>query len=291
MTRPGVLEMTFARRGDRSVLAHLHRQVPLLVQQALYWDEHLPGLPCVYVITTSGCVLAGDRYDISIDVEDGAMAHVTTQSATRIHKMDDGYASQLQRVSVADGGYLELLPGPVIPQHHSRFVSETDAIVSESATLVSAEILQPGRKHHGDGELFEYDLYSSAVTVRRPDGTPLFCEKFTAEPWQHPVRAAGAMGGFDIFGNVIVVTPVVHALRILERVAAGTGADSYRAGEAVAAGDGCMTGASLLPNDAGLVYKVLGADTQPVKARIRAFWDLVRREVAGVPAPASRPWE
>jgi hypothetical protein len=25
-------------------------------------------------------------------------------------------------------------------------------------------------------------------------------------------------------------------------------------------------------------------------AKIRAFWDLVRREVAGAPAPAPRPW-
>ena len=37
----GVLDIAFARRGDRSVLAHLHRKAPLLVQQALYWDEHL----------------------------------------------------------------------------------------------------------------------------------------------------------------------------------------------------------------------------------------------------------
>ena len=51
-----------------------------------------------------------------------------------------------------------------------------------------------------------------------------------------------------------------------------------------------MAGASHLPNDAGLVYKVLGMETEPVKAKVRAFWELVREEVAGAPAPASRPW-
>lgn len=68
----GVLDMSFARRGDRSVLAYLYRKAPLLVQQALYRNEHLPGLPCVYMITTSGCVLQGDRLDISITVGPGA---------------------------------------------------------------------------------------------------------------------------------------------------------------------------------------------------------------------------
>jgi urease accessory protein len=273
----GVLEMSFARRTDRSVLAHLYREAPLLAQQALYWDEHLPGLPCVYIITTSGCVLEGDRFDITITAGAGAMAHVTTQAATKIHQMDAGYAAQSQRLDLAEDAYLELLPGPVIPHRHSRFVTATEAVVAESATLLTAELLQPGRKHHGNGELFEYDLYSSALTVCRPDGTPLFSEKLIAEPWQHPVRQAGVMGPFDVFANVILVTPPRRAAKIVEQIVPGADA-------------GCMAGASRLPNDAGLVYKVLGMETQPVKAKIWAFWDLVRREVAGVPAPAPRPW-
>ena len=278
-TQEGVLEMSFARRGDRSVLAHLYRQAPLLVQQALYWDERLPGLPCVYVITTSGCVLAGDRFDVSVAVEAGAMAHVTTQAATKIHQMDEGFARQVQRVDLAENAYLELLPGPVIPHRHSRFVAQTEAVVTESATFLSAEILAPGRKHHGNGELFEYDLYSSALTVRRPDGTPLCCEKLVAEPWRHPVRQAGVMGTFDIVANVILVAPPRHAVTIFEQVVSGADADA-----------GCMAGISRLPNDAGLVYKVLGLETEPVKAKVRAFWDLVRREATGAPAPASRTW-
>src|SRR5215469_2105705 len=95
--KKGVLEMIFARRGDRSVLAHLYREAPLLAQQALYWDEHLPGLACVYVITT--------------------------QAATKIHSMDAGHAAQSQRLDLSENAYLELLPGPVIPHRHSRFIA------------------------------------------------------------------------------------------------------------------------------------------------------------------------
>jgi len=275
--KKGVLEMSFGRRGDRSVLTHLYREAPLLAQQALYWDEHLPGLPCVYVITTSGCVLEGDRFDISIDVGAGAMAHVTTQAAMKIHRMESGSAAQFQHVELSENAYLELLPGPVIPHRHSRFVTRTEAVVAESSTLLTAELLQPGRKHHGIGELFEYDLYSSAVTVSRPDGTSLFCEKIAVEPWRHPVRQPGVMGGLDVFANVALVTPVRHAASIYEQIIPGADA-------------GCLAGASWLPNDAGLVYKVLGTETEQVKGKVWAFWDLARREVTGAPAPAARPW-
>ncbi len=262
----GVLDMSFARRGNRSVLAHLHRKAPLLAQQALYWDENMPGLPCVYIITTSGCVVQGDRLDVSITVGADAMAHVTTQSATKIHQMDANFAAQSQRLALAENAYLELLPGPVIPHRHSRFITRTQATVAESATLLSAELLQPGRKYHGAGELFEFDLYSSTLTVSRPDGTPLFTEKLVAEPC-------------DVLANVTLVTSARVAGQLFEHVVPG--ADSSM---------DCVTGASRLPNDAGLVYKVLGMKTEPVRAKVRAFWELVRQQVAGAPIPAARPW-
>jgi urease accessory protein len=87
------------------------------------------------------------------------------------------------------------------------------------------------------------------------------------------------MGTFDVVANVVLVTPPRHAATIFEQVVSGADA-------AV----GCMAGASRLPNEAGLVYKVLGMETEPVKAKVRAFWDLVRREVVGAPAPAARSW-
>ena len=275
----GVLDMSFARRGDRSVLAHLYREAPLLAQQALYWDEHLPGLPCVYLISTSGCVLQGDRLDVSVTVGAGAMAHVTTQAATKVHQMDANFAAQWQRLTLAEDSYLEFLPGPVIPHRHSRFITHTQATVAESATLLNAELLQPGRKYHGAGELFEFDLYSSTLTADRPDGTPLFTEKLIAEPWRHPVRQAGVMGTFDVFANVTLITPRRHADRIFEQVVPGADASTD-----------CVAGASRLPNDAGLVYKVLGMETEPVKAKVRTFWELARRQVLGAPIPPARPW-
>jgi hypothetical protein len=42
-------------------------------------------------------------------------------------------------------------------------------------------------------------------------------------------------------------------------------------------------GASRLPNDAGLICKVVGMETAPGRARVRQFWSVVRPEVAGAP--------
>jgi hypothetical protein len=43
----------FERRGTKTILADLDRRVPYLAQRALYFDEALPGMQCIFMITTS----------------------------------------------------------------------------------------------------------------------------------------------------------------------------------------------------------------------------------------------
>ena len=91
------------------MLVDLHRRAPLLVQRALYWDEGMPELACVFIISNSGGILQGDRYAIEIELAAGAQAHVTTQAATKIHEMDANYATQDQDIML-DGGRLPRIP-------------------------------------------------------------------------------------------------------------------------------------------------------------------------------------
>lgn len=275
----GVLQMDFVARPHRTVLGRLHRRAPLLVQQALYWDEALPGLPGVYIISTSGGVLQGDRYDVDITLAPNTMAHVTTQSATKVQSMDANFAAQRQRFSVAAGAYFEFLPGPIIPHRHTRFITHTTLSVDPTATALCSEILMSGRKYHRGGEMFEYDLYSSTTAGERPDGTELFIEKFVIEPWRYPVRSPGAMSHFDVLGNVVLLTPPEHADDVLAQVTAGPSDDGLT-----------VAGASRLPNDAGLIFKVLGTERQVVQDRIREFWALVRMSVHGVAIPPKPLW-
>lgn len=273
------LRLGFEPRTDRSVLATLHRRAPLIVQQALYWDEEMPGLPCVSIISNAGGILQGDRNVIEIDLAPGAQAYVTTQSATRIHEMDANYAAQTQEIVLREGSYLEYIPHPTIPHKHSRFVQHTEISIDPTATLIYSEVLMPGRKHYGAGELFSYDLFSSTVHAARPGGTSLFTEKFIIEPHRAGVSRLGAMGPFHVFGNVMLLTPKSHADRLFDAI---TPAFDHQLGLA--------SGMSRLPYDAGLLFKVLGMETAPVRAVIRQFWSLARQEVVGARVPDNFLW-
>jgi urease accessory protein len=273
------LRLGFQRRGAKTALVEMDRRAPLMVQQALYWDEAMPGLPCVTIISNAGCIVQGDRNRIEIDVAPAADAHVTTQAATKVHAMDANFATQLQDIVVAENGYLEYMPDQLILHGHARFLMRTRARVHPTATMIYAEILAPGRKYHRDGELFEYDLFSSSLRAERPDGRELFTEKFVVRPWEVSPRQVGVMGSFDYFGNMIVLTPRERAAGIFVQTPAQ-----------VNLSEGWAAGASRLPNDAGLSYKVLGMEAQPVRRIMRRFWSLVRQECKGVPVPDEFIW-
>ena len=53
---------------------------------------------------------------------------------------------------------------------------------------------------------------------------------------------------------------------------------------------GIAYGASRLPNDAGLLFKVLGPETPVVREKVREFWSLTRRAVRGAEIPREFLW-
>jgi urease accessory protein len=275
----GLLRLGFERRGTRTILADLDRRTPFMAQRALYPEQSLPDLAWLFIITTSGCVLQGDRMALEVNLGPQARAHVTTQSATKIHTMDANYAVQTQHICLADGAYLEFMPDPLIPHRRARFLSDTRLCLSETATLLYSEIIQPGRKYHHADERFGATLLSLATTATRPDGRMLFAEKLLVEPECRPVRQTGVMGPFDVLANVILLTPKDNADRVDARI-----------GAAVDLEQGVAYGACRLPNDAGLIFKVLARETAQAKARVRDFWGIVREEITGTALPPPFFW-
>ena len=277
--KSGFLKLGFEHRDGRTILADLDSRTPFLAQRALHCDDALPDMAWLFMITTGGCVLQGDRLALDVSLGPGARAHVTTQSATKVHSMDANYAQQTQSFTVGEGAYLEFLPDPLIPHRQARFANDTRIVIHPTASMLCSEIVQPGRKHHHPDECFGATLLSLSTSAARPGVQLLFSEKLVIEPLRNPMRQSGVMDGFDVFGNVILCAPADVADRVHARV--GAEVDLER---------GVAFGACRLPNDAGLVYKVLGRETEQVRARVREFWEVARHEITGAAIPPPFFW-
>ena len=208
----GYLKLRFALDGDgKSILREIDRRVPLIAQHELYFDKEMPEMPCLYILSSGGPNVDGDRYQQDIIVEKDAFGWISTGAATKLAEMKYNYSGMIQNIVLEEGAYLEFMPEPVIPCRHTRFICDTRLSVHPSATVFYSEIYMPGRKYYGEGEMFEYDLLSVCSHGERLDGTQLFREKVVVDPAQSEPGQLGIMGGFEIFGNVIDKTPAETA--------------------------------------------------------------------------------
>lgn len=272
----GVLEMSFeADSTGRSILRQLHREVPIIVQQALYFDEQLPLLPCVYILSSGGPHLDGDRYRIAIEVGERAMAHISTGAATIIAPMEQGRAERRASITLDEEAYLEWLPQALIPTTDSRYAAYTEFTIAPSATLFYSEVVACGRLHRG--ERFTYTELELCEVVCRPTGEVIARGGVRISPSENSPEGWAFMGSYTHFGSIMVVTPkeVTATLRtlltpVMERDLRISVAELR---------DGC-----------GFSLRLLGNSSEQLLGEIRRVCSLLRQEVKGVPLPPEFPW-
>lgn len=272
----GVLEMGFELdRMGRTVLRHLHREVPIIVQQALYFDEHLPTMACVYILSSGGPNLDGDRFKIGIELGAGTMAHISTGAATIIATMEHDSARQRQSITLDDGAYLEWLPRPLIPGAHSRYDSTTEFIVAPSATLFYSEVVACGRLH--SGERFDYDEFALTTVVCRPSGEVVVRDALRLTPSTYSPAHWAQLGSHTHFGTVLIIAPPEVTAKLYDEIRP-------------VVGDGYRMSVARLVHDQGLSIRLTGLGSERLLHAIRSLCSLVRLHTKGVSLGAEFPW-
>lgn len=272
----GLLELGFEQLGGRTELVTHYQKSPLQLMRPLYIDPARPDLAVGYLMSTGGGIVQADRLRTDLHFGAGTAALVTTQAATRVHRMDTDYATQQVLITAADGSYVEYLPDAIVPYAGSRCYQRTVITLAESATVLAGETVAGGRLARGERNA--YQVFASDLEWRRPDGRLLALDTVRLEPGAHGVDGPAVLGGHDLMSTFYAVTPLAPAAEV---------ADTLHAAVAARA-DGLAFGVSVLPHEAGAWLRVLGDDSPAVTAAVRRAWDAVRRLLLGVPAPALR---
>ena len=107
MTWHGQLNLDYVRDGERTTALDRHTG-PLRVLQRLY-PEH-PSVCHHVLVHPPGGLVGGDVLDISMQLQAGSHALITTPGATRFYRSAGDEAVQAVRIQVDDGARLEWLP-------------------------------------------------------------------------------------------------------------------------------------------------------------------------------------
>ena len=235
----GLARIELANVSGKTSISKLRTRAPLLVQKALYPDRRLPGMAHVYLMSSSGGILHGDRFEIDILAGSGTSSRITTQAATKVYKMDKGYAAQTVSVSAQDGSYLEFLPYQIIPFKSSRFFQQVNLKVAEYSTVVYSETLSAGRT--ASGESFDFDQVFLKMHAHDSRGKLLFADAAKMEPGKDEME--WLFGGKTIWSMLYVISPDFESIQ--------TGINNAIKDHSI------LAGCSVLPHECGLVIRML----------------------------------
>ena len=264
----GFLKLTlgFDSQRNKTIITEQRSCVPLYVQKALYYDETIPSMAHVFVLSPSGGVLQGDRYRTDIELKNGAMSHITTQGATRIYKMNSNYATQMINLNVGKDCYLEFLPEQLIPYKNSRYYQKATFKVDDSATLVYSETIVPGRV--AMGELFDYDVCCLKTLCYDDKQEIKFHDNCILEPKKQTMNSLGIFGNRTVLSMMYVVTKKECVEELYEII-----------NQIFKDNDEIIGGASILPNNSGLSVRILSNSSEVNKITVYNIAQIIRKQI------------
>ena len=244
--------------GGRTTLRRQLVGYPLHVTRGFYLDTERPDLLTLYLQSASGGLCAGDRLKLDVSVGANAAFHLTTQAATVVHDGRDAGSRQRQSVTVEGGAFCAVASDPYVLFPGAKVELETIATVAENAVLFLAD----GFAVHdprNTGRTFAQ--FSSRQRIMRPDGWLLLQDfgRIGGDELRN-----GALGAMTAAATILIVAP---ADRLPEMALMEEAADSL----------GCLAGASVAPNAAGQMMRILAPDGGTLARALEAAFHVAGR--------------
>ena len=262
----GILDIELKENDqNKTVITKQFSQVPLQIQRAVYPENSLPGMAYLYIISPSGGILQGDRYKTDIRLRNNSICHITTQGATRIYSMNSNSASQMVNITLDENCYLEYIPDQIIPYQNSRYYQKVNLNIHDNATLIYSEVLTPGRI--AMNENFDYDICYLRTYCKNQKNKFRCLENMKIEPKENDMKVKGILGKYEIVGTVYILTKK-EKLQKLEKMI----------NEKI---EFITSGTSILPNESGIIVKILSNSTEEIYEKIYEIVKITRKEILG----------
>ncbi|VVC05738.1 Urease accessory protein UreD [uncultured archaeon] len=245
---------------SKTYIKSLLSKAPFLIQKAIYPDTSYPHFAHIYMMSSSGGILQGDEQKIDVVVGRNSAARITTQSATKIYRMEDGYASQYINIHNQEGSYLEFFPHQIIPFKSSRFYQEVNLEVADNAILIYSEIISAGRI--ASGEKFDFDLCFLRTSAHR-NGMLQFTDVMSLNQ-KDKLNLESVFGGKTIFSTVYIIGNSIQIESIVDEINSATKNDSL------------LASCSSLPYDSGVIVRILADSVSEILSLTESMANILR---------------
>jgi urease accessory protein len=248
---------------------------PLRVLQSLYPEG--PAVCHNVLVHPPGGIVGGDTLDITVQVDSGAHALITTPAATRFYKSVGEPGTQQVKVQLHSGARLEWLPLETLVYNGCNAFNSAVFSLAPGAEMIGWDITALGLPHAN--QPFERGSLQQHIEVTGAWLERALIDAADTRLLNSPLGLAGNLCMGNLFfatGDGITRARREHLLEVIRSVVAD---------DALAA----TTGATA-PNSRVIVVRTLAPMVEPTVALLRRVWVALRHAAWGLPAQVPRIW-
>ncbi|MFC0241821.1 urease accessory protein UreD [Rhodopseudomonas telluris] len=267
MTKPAtkgsaLLDLSFVRRAGRTVIDRRLFAWPFVLTRGFYLDPERPDRLSLIVQTGSGALHGEDSLVQRLELGPDTAVCLTNQGATSVHHADAGTrATELVSLQVARGASLEYLPEPRILFPDAALSQQLDIDCDWDANGL---VVDAFTMHAPEAEQRTFRELESVVCLRRSGGDPVLIDRSRLlSPDANVFRGARAFA----------------SAYLMPSSAVELGGVQHRLTEALNEISGVYGAASVMPEEAGLVVRIVAPDLRSVRAAFERIKEIYRQSL------------
>ena len=242
------------------------------------------GASLVHLNNVSGGIFAGDQLHLRVKLQPGAKAQLTTTGATRVYRPRPGAMEAVLEADFELGqdAALEYLPDALIPFAKARVTQRQRYSLEQGATLLSWDVLAPGRLAMGECFAYESLKITSEIVV---SGRPVLNDRLLLEPQAWPMHTAARFGAYRYLVTMVAMRAGATAdeVKLLEECV-----ETVVYGEDFVDKEEKATwGVTRLPAH-GVMVRGLVASAAGIPEKLRRIWSAARLQLLGMEAVMPR---
>lgn len=219
------------------------------------------------LMNASPGILDNDRYDLAIDVAEGCMLTVETQSYQRVFQMKQG-AVQKFVVRLKNASTFAFLPHPLVLHKGAVLRSQAAIYLEKGCRLLWGEVISCGRKLNG--EIFQFSLYHGLTEIFLNERL-VVKENLVLQPGETNLHAIGQWEGFTHQSTLLFIDEQVNVQATIDLVVQTL--DNLA---------GIRFGVSALPVN-GIIVRMLGYKAEELFTLQRQLGSVLQTALVGSP--------
>jgi urease accessory protein len=234
-----------------------------------------PDICHAVIIHPPGGIAGGDRLHLTVEIESGSRAVVTTPAATKWYKSGGKISGQEIGIRLGSRSTLDWLPQENLFFNGTRARSKFRLEIDPTASAVGWDMMMLGRR--ASGEQWEKGEIHTLMEIRRPDQTPLWIERLALQGGDILLESPQGLAGYPAAGTLWAVGNACTRSLASELNASLPFESRLRAG------------ATVLPGGI-LLLRCLATEIEKMRTLMADYWMKLRPIVLGAVSHPLRLW-